>query len=250
MAPDKRRYRGAHPKDWELFADPKVEVLRRASVEYAWLLEHHYSPDASLKLVGDHHGLAARQRAALQRCTCSRSRAIARSSLRVPVERAARRNVWIDGFNVLVTVEAALSSGPVFVAKDGALRDMASMHGTYRSVATTIPAVRAIGQVVLSAQPQEVVWLLDAPVSNSGRLRALIESIGHEQGWSWRCELSADPDRELLQPQVAGGLVATADSGVLDRLLSLPVDRRPSWLNLARLVVDSKVPDAWVIDLG
>lgn len=50
----------------------------------------------------------------------------------------------LDGFNVLLTIEAALSGGVVLLRRDGCLRDIASVHGTYRQVDGTVPAIERI----------------------------------------------------------------------------------------------------------
>ena len=39
-----------------------------------------------------------------------------------------------------------MGGGIVLLARDGCYRDMASMHGTYRKVAETVPALEAIGR--------------------------------------------------------------------------------------------------------
>ena len=48
---------------------------------------------------------------------------------------------------------------------------MASMHGSYRNVDETEPALTLIGEVLNAFRPSECCWYLDRPVSNSGRLR-------------------------------------------------------------------------------
>jgi hypothetical protein len=116
---------------------------------------------------------------------------------------------------------------------------MASMHGSYRKVRETVPALDLLGRTLARLGVAEAVWLLDRPVSNSGRLKRLMEDHAAAQGWPWRVELAADPDRVLVDlPEV----VATADSAILDRC------RR--WFNLARQTVESEVPGARVVDLS
>ncbi len=110
----------------------------------------------------------------------------------------------------------------------------------------------------------ECRWLLDRPVSNSGRLKGIIEELAALRGWPWRVELAANPDDVLAGP-VAGAatvgaavelppqpkpqlpphpdvIVVTADSAVLDCC--------PAWFNLAAETVCSHVPSAKIIDLG
>ena len=102
--------------------------------------------------------------------------------------------VWLDGYNVLTTVEAALAGAVVLAGADETYRDMASMHGSYRKVAETEPAVVLIGETLAELKPDETRWLLDKPVSNSGRLSADRCRNGRRHGWPWNVDLVADPD--------------------------------------------------------
>jgi hypothetical protein len=235
---DTRTHRGPHPEDSRLFAPEAVATLRRAAADLAWLADRGYAADSSLKLVGDRYRLVARQRVAVARCVCSADERGDRLRRKLPPEAVARRPLWIDGYNVLTTVEAALAGGVVLAACDTCYRDMASMHGSYRKVAETHPALKKIGRVLAELQVAGAVWYLDRPVSNSGRLKSLMLQVAAEHDWPWQVELVADPDRVLVESSEP---VASADSAVLDAC--------GPWLNLARLVVDRRVPDARVIDL-
>ena len=121
-------------------------VLASAAADLAWLLSRGYAAVSALKLVGDRYRLAARQRTAVARATCSDASCAARQSRRV--DCAAGAPLSIDGYNVLTTVEAALAGGVILAARDGTYRDMASMHGSYRKVAETRPALELIGRTL------------------------------------------------------------------------------------------------------
>jgi hypothetical protein len=237
--PDQRRHRGPHPEDNRLFGSAALPALQTAATELSWLLSRGYRQESSLKLVGDRHGLEARQRLAVARCTCSDEAVARRRQRQLGPEALAGAGVQIDGYNVLTTIEAALSGGVLLLARDGALRDMASMHGSYRKVEETAPALRLIGQTLAQFNVTESLWLLDRPVSNSGRLKKIIEELAAECGWTWRVELVHDPDFELAQSEE---IIATADSGILDLC--------GTWFNLARETVERHVADAWVVALG
>ena len=146
-------------------------------------------------------------------------------------EMVTGQSVWLDGYNVLTTVEAALSGAVLLQGADETLRDMVSMHGNYRKVSETQPALGLIGQTLMERRPFEVRWLLDRPVSNSGRLRHIIEQVASERNWPWTVDLVSDPDPVLAE---SPAIVATADSAILDRC--------GPWLNLARRVVELHVP--------
>ena len=149
--------------------------------------------------------------------------------------------LWIDGFNVLTTIEAAFGGGVLLLARDGALRDMASMHGSYRPVEETRPAIEALAEVLEGRDGTHCRWLLDEPVSNSGRLAAILREFAAERGLHWTVEVVPDPDRVLVAAP-ADVLVASADSQVMDGA--------PSTWQLARETVEGMRPKPWIVDLG
>ena len=234
--PDQRRHRGPHPDDLRLFGADALPALQTAAAELAWLLTRGYPHASSLKLVGDRHALESRQRLAVSRSTCSDADVARRQQRMVAPQSLAGCRIELDGYNVLTTIEAALSGGVLLLARDGAFRDMASMHGSYRKVDETQPALELIGQTLAGFGVSEALWLLDRPVSNSGRLKKIIEDLAGQRGWTWQVELVHDPDAELAQ---SDAIVATADSGILDLC--------GTWFNLARETVERHVPDAWVV---
>ena len=122
--------------------------------------------------------------------------------------------------------------------RDGTFRDMASMHGSYRKVAETLPALQLLGDELANFDAGSCRWFLDRPVSNSGRLKTIMEELAAKNGWPWRVELANSPDRILVEsPEIA----VTADSAILDRC--------HAWFNLARVVIENRLPQAWIAAL-
>ena len=210
-------------------------VLRSATSDLSWLLSRGYSSVSALKLVGDRYALLKRQRDAVLRGACSDAALVLRDSKRTVLGN--EDEVWIDGFNVLLTLEVALGNGVLLGCRDGCLRDIASVHGTYRRVHETTPAIVLLGDYLQASGVNLVHVVLDKPVSNSARLKRLLE-----QDWSARFEFQAhlvnDADAVLVE---GCKLVASADSQVLDAC-----DR---WVNLARDVVLQQLPNAWLVQL-
>ena len=89
---------------------------------------------------------------------------------RVNPDAIVGRTVVIDGFNILTTIEAALGGAVVLKCRDTTCRDIAGIHGSYRKVAETLPALERLASV-LEARGRPCRWLFDRPVSNSGRIR-------------------------------------------------------------------------------
>ncbi len=237
--PDTRTRRGPHPKDRNLFTARWVPVLRRAVDDLSWLLTQGYAVKASLKIVGDRYSLRDRQRKALQRCAASDSACFERREKELPLAGLRGETMVVDGYNVLLTLEAALSGGLLLLARDGVMRDLAAMSAHYRRVEVTRDAVELLADFFSQAECSQVVWYLDRPVSNSGRLKRLIQSIVADRTPTWRIDLTDRTDSLLAQsPHV----VASADSAVIDG------SRR--WFNLARTVVQEGAPEAWILNLG
>jgi hypothetical protein len=173
------------------------------------------------------------------RSACSDESLASRRGREISLQQVGGRPLWIDGYNVLTTVETALAGGVVIVGRDGSWRDMASMHGTWKRVEETRPAIERVGRVLAGANVGDVVWFLDAPVSNSGRLKGTIPEIAAERGWPWRVEIVPDPDKILRGAR--DEVVATADSVILDAC--------GGWIALAREVA-REIESAWVVGMG
>ena len=239
--PDHRAHRGAHPDDAALFAPDAVPRLRDAVGDLSWLLSRGYADPSAQKVVGDRYNLTQRQRTAVMRCACTDAALDRRLRSRTTPEDVPGGSLLLDGYNVLTTVEAALAGGVVLRARDTSARDVASLHGTWRRVDETRTAIELIGDVAhgeLGAARLE--WLLDSPVSNSGRLKVMLQEVARERGWDWAVQLVPNPDADLAV--ATHGIVATADSVILDRC--------GRWFGLAGEVVARRVPQAWVVDLA
>jgi len=245
--PDKRTHRGPHPADAELFAPAAILDLRSAIADFSLLLTKGYAEKSALKLVGDKFSLVERQRTAIMRSACSDQQLASRNQRRVSVENLAGQPIAIDGYNILITIEAAMSGACIFKGRDGCFRDLASIHGTYRKVTETIPALQLIGKFLKEHNAGDCLWLLDSPVSNSGRLKTLIGKLARENSWNgfdkltagWEIELLFSPDAKLIKTDL---IVVSSDSVVLDGC--------KNWVNLARAIIEEKLPRAHLIDLS
>lgn len=237
MSPDRRKHRGPHPDDASLFSDAAIGTLRRAVADYSLLLGRGYAARSSLKLVGDRYGLTARQRMAVRRASASDHDVTSRQAKELAIGDFAEP-LLIDGFNVIVTIEAALAGGILLLCRDGTIRDLASMHGSYRKVEETEKAVDLISNVLQDGSQSSVLWLLDRPVSNAGRLASHLNQVGVESSQDWDVVLADDVDDRLISSEEP---VASSDSHVLDGAAR--------WVNLAALVIPHVEHEVDIADL-
>lgn len=216
--------RGFMPEDAREFRGECLRLLRRAQADIVLLLDRGYGLRQSVTFAGNHYQLSARQRMALTRATCS-SVALENRRAREMTGESAGSTLTIDGFNLLITLEAALSASTVLRCMDGTLRDLCGLHGTYRLIDKTDPALGRIAGGLEAMRIRQAVWVLDAPVSNSGRLAARIRRAMEGRPFATEVRLSDHADDLLAESPD----IVTSDSIILDRC--------GRWVNLAARLV-------------
>ena len=213
--------RGYVPEDERNFAPEAIHTMQIASRHVRYLINEGYDLKQASTFVGNHFLLSERQRLAIMRSLATDEQLAVRQSRKVQISDLKGKEVWIDGFNTIITLEVILSEGILFECMDGTIRDLAALRGTYRLIPETSEAVRMMLQALQKARISKATILLDEPVSNSGRLKALIADIGEEFGFELDIQILRDVDRSLYGREN----VITSDSVILDHCTS--------WVNLA-----------------
>jgi hypothetical protein len=108
--------------------------------------------------------------------------------------------LWIDGYNVLTSIEAALSGGVILRARDGCYRDMASMHGSYRKVEETISAIHILG---------ELIPVCHRPSSHARSCRSLASGFRHVFLFEYRLRITPRRCRPLAISRAFGAATRT-----------------------------------------
>ncbi|MEM6725587.1 MAG: DUF434 domain-containing protein [Bacteroidota bacterium] len=224
---NKQSHRGAHPNDVKLFHDRWLRRLRLAARDFNYLLSRGYPDRSSLQLVGNRYRLNKRQQKAMLRVCMSDEQLQQIKANEVKTSQLEGQVILIDGFNVLITIESALSHAFLFEGRAGCYRDIASVHSTYRRVQETEKAFRIIGKHLKALKPASVQWYLDSPISNSGRLAQFGRTIAEECQFDWSFDLVANPDKTIAE---RSGIAISSDTWVLAHS-----DR---WFNLTRQIVD------------
>jgi hypothetical protein len=231
------QHRGAHPEDARLFGAGALPTLGRAAEEVAWLLGRDYAMDPAVEAVGNHHQLALRQRLALKRACCSEAARASRRARRMAPEAVRGAALLVDGFNLIITLEVALSRGLLLEGRDGALRDLGGLRGSYHLVDETEPALELLGDELGALGAAGAHVYLEQAVANSGRLRARLVEAARGFAVPVEVELVRNAD-----PLLAGrAAIVTADAALLDGCVS--------WANLGAWIVHARIPDAWVVRL-
>ena len=210
--------RGYMPEDDRRFSPEAISVLQNASRHILYLLNEGYDLKQATVFVGNHYMLSERQRLSIMRSAASGRQLSDRKKKLISPDDLAGRDVWIDGFNTIITLEVLLCDSLLFYCMDGTIRDLAALRGTYRLIPETSEAVRLMLDVLRDAAVAKINILLDEPVSNSGRLKSLIADIAENGGYPFDLDIQIlrDVDRSLYGRE----RVITSDSIILDHCTS------------------------------
>ena len=226
MADSRAARRGYVPDDERNFSLESIEKLRVASRHVLYLINEGYDLKQATTFVGNHFLLSERQRLAVMRSLATAEQLAMRKAKLLTAAEAAGRDVWIDGFNTVITLEVLKCDSILFSCMDGTVRDLASLRGTYRIIPETEDAVRLLFDSLEEMEIHSATVLLDQPVSNSGRLKALIAGLAVEYPFDLDIQIQKDVDRDLYEKEN----VISSDSIILDRCLS--------WINLAAVCME------------
>lgn len=217
--------RGFVITDLRDFNNENIATLRKAAEEIHFLLNRGYPIRNVIIFVGNHYQLTERQRTALSRIVSPEKSIISRKERELSAQDLNGQTVYVDGFNIIITLETIFSEAFIFRCMDGTIRDLAGLRGSYRIINKTDLALRTLAETLERLKVKKAVFYLDKPVSNSGRLKKKILDAmsGREFEAQAMTELAVDPILEKKSH------VITADAIILDRC--------ESWFNLTDYIL-------------
>ena len=213
--------RGYVPEDERNFSVEALKTMQTASRHIFYLINEGYDLKQASTFVGNHFLLSERQRLAITRSLATDIQLEERKKKQVSFNAISGSDVWIDGFNTIITLEVMLSDSVLLNCMDGTIRDLAALRGTYRLIPETSQAIQLMFNVLQYAGVSRINILLDEPVSNSGRLKARIADIAEDYSFDLDIRILREVDRELYGKEN----VITSDSIILDHCLN--------WVNLS-----------------
>ena len=227
--------RGYSPNDQKEFGGKAVDILLKAGRDVRYLLNQGYPVKGATTFVGNHYLLSERQRLALARAVSSDKSLEIRKNKEIKNVQP-ESVVYIDGFNTIITLEVALSDSLLLKCMDGTIRDLAALRGTYRLIDKTETAIMLIGKVLEESRVGKAVFYLDAPVSNSGRLKQRIIELLSQFTFEVEVEVINNVDSVLEKLDH----VITSDAIILDKC--------ESWINLNARIMEKVKADYPYVD--
>jgi hypothetical protein len=192
----------------------KSKQLQNAAEEFRYLLNRRYPRKAALELVGNRYGLTFDERHLLHRGVFSNPDSKSRKKKIIPITGIRSEDLAIDGHNILITIEAALSGRPLVLADDGFIRDISGLSGGFTKSETTEKAIQSVLNLLKKWKPRKTLFLLDAPISMSGRLAEEIRDRLKRENLLGDAMAVKVPEKILIG---FPGIVATSDTDIVDR---------------------------------
>ena len=227
--------RGFVPNDIKDFSPKSIETLKVASSDILAIIDRGYPIKSVSTFVGNHYQLSERQRLALVRAISPTVDVQSRLDKLISTT-CDGSTVYLDGLNVIITLETMLSKTTLIRCMDGTIRDLCGLRGTYRLIQNTDMAIKLIGDELSNLKISKAMFYLDSPVSNTGRLSQRIYEVLKDYPFNVEVELVPNAD-VILEKQ---SYVITSDAIILNHC--------KSWINLVSEIVCKHYPDTNIIN--
>jgi len=192
----------------------KFEDLQKAASDFRYLLNRGYPRKATLELVGNRYGLTFDERHLLHRGTFSDADSKSRRKRKISIGKVCNRDLAIDGYNVIITIEAGLSGRPLVLGDDGFIRDISGLSGRFKKTEKTDEALQLIFEFVKRVKPYQTLFLFDSPISMSGRLAQEVRDRLENEDLLGDARAVKVPEKILIG---FPGVIATSDTAIIDR---------------------------------
>jgi hypothetical protein len=195
--------------------------LKDSSYDLKFLLNRGYRKKSALNFVANKYLLDKNARNYLARKVFSTFTSFNRRIKIVGIKNINNKAIFIDGYNVLITVESICNQeyDSIVMCDDGVLRDTNAIFGKYKINSHTEIALTKIINLLKHHNPKFVYFLYDSPVSKSGELAQLTNSLLKYNKLQGNAIINKNVDYELVKlVKHHKGIVATSDGAVMDRV--------------------------------
>lgn len=187
--------------------------MKRAAQEARYLADRGYPSDSAVAYVSNHHRLPEEQRIVLRRIMVPGELALQRMAKILMLDDLRGEEVFVDGYNALITAESLLAGYSVYLCDDGFVRDTRGYFRRHKSSSIAKNALFQILDLLAEACPSRIDILLDEQISHSGELACAVRSLMEERTLEGDARCVKDVDHQL---KICGKIVASSDGNVID----------------------------------
>lgn len=189
--------------------------IKNAAQDLKYLLDRDYNKKTSLNLIVNRYKLNDKQRNFLQRYVFSEKDIKLHKSRLFSIEKIAGKDIIIDGYNVLITVEAILNKKELVRGMDGFLRDTSAIFSKYIFDKNTKKALKRIILTLKEYKPRFVLFIFDSQISHSGELTGYVRHKLNESGLNGNARTSRSADKEIVD---LNEITMTSDSIIIEKV--------------------------------
>lgn len=207
----------------EISASNLREKLLKPAKDIRSILRWGYPKFATIRFVADHTRLNAGERQILIRVILPPDRTVTRAKKKLECENLRGRDLLIDGYNVLLTVDSLLKGEFIWLCDDSFIRDTRYYFGKKKHIEALEDALEEVLAFLAETGPKTVTILLDSQISRSGELAGLIRHKLEEKGIKGGAHTSKHVDFDLksstkiyVGPPGQTPIVATSDGIIID----------------------------------
>jgi hypothetical protein len=184
--------------------------IKKAIEDFKYLINRGYKKDVALNFVANHYKLSKGDRLKIIRTTHSDEEIELTKRKLKRLKDFENETIYIDGFNVLIGLEALIKGHEVVLCDDNIYRDFENVYGKYKINNYTDKAIELLLEILKRYKVKAIVYL-DAQVSKSGILAKRIRERMKELGIEGDVFCVKNCDYELKHKEV----VATSDSVII-----------------------------------
>ena len=184
--------------------------IKKAIEDFKYLINRGYKKDVALNFVANHYKLSKEDRIRIIRTTHSDKEIELTKRKLKRLKDFKGKTIYIDGFNVLIGLEALIKGNEVILCDDNIYRDFENVYGKYKINEYTEKAISLLLEILKHYKVRAIIYL-DAQVSKSGILAKRIRERMKELGIDGDVFCVKNCDYELKHKEV----VATSDSIII-----------------------------------
>lgn len=197
---------------------PLCKILEKKEFNEAikdiiYLYDRNYSERTVIQAVGNRYKLNREERMILFRGIPKHTYNLHINLLNA--DEIINKIIFIDGFNVLITIESYLNGIIVFQGIDGITRDIAGLHSKMSKQDIRNKAISALMKSFELLKPKEIEFILDKQVSKSGELSHALNELFKKNNINGKAYTNRSVDQIL---KTSNNIVCSSDSIIISKI--------------------------------
>jgi len=183
-----------------------------AAKDLYYLLNRGYTRKFSISVVSNRYGLSKQEQMIIYRSIYPEDVVRQIKEKEISDMHLKGKFLAIDWYNMLVTVNSAITNKPIYMGNDGFIRDTRGLHGRVEAMENVYETVSIILTSLSKLTLEGIKIYLEKNISYSGEMKKELENF--IQSYNFKhvsIILTSTVDKDLLENQ----LVATNDSVIL-----------------------------------